>query len=449
MAFFGGLEWGNDGGDHTTNFLGRPTAPGDYVGAVATIGLGATLSGGQWTSPPLIYWGGTKSNLPSSPDQFYNEVGNQLNNLGYCGFLASGQIRGLSTKANVTRALHKAGLKVRVVNGKIVLVPDSHDPNEITGPAGFGTQGFLQPIEPLPYRIDFTNESSATAPATAPAATVVVTDQLSSNLNLSTFQLGEIGFGSTVVQVPAGLASYSTEVTLPSTAPGAGPDGLIVDISAAVNPATGLFTWTFSSLDPTTLDIPINPFEGFLPPDDSEGDGEGFVTYTVQPTSSATTGTVINAQATVVFDTNAPINTKVVSNTVDATVPTGSVKPLAATTSTTSFSVSWSGSDGAGSGIASYNVFVSTNGGPFQPFQTGTTATSATFTGQIGDIRVLQRGHEQRRARPTDPHDRASDNQGRESHGTSARDRHLCRVDHDPGQNRQRQEGQDEVGAGA
>ncbi|MGO9921995.1 MAG: carboxypeptidase regulatory-like domain-containing protein [Isosphaeraceae bacterium] len=257
----------------------------------------------------------------------------------------------------------------------------ARDPNNITGPAGFGTQGFIQPIGPLLYTIDFTNESSASAPA----ATVAVTEHLSSNLNLSTFQLGQIGFGSTVVQVPAGLTSYSTEVTLPSTANGAGPDGLIIDISAALNPATGLVTWTFTSLDPTTLDVPINPLEGFLPPDDSEGDGEGFVSYTIQPKSGPTTGTVINAQATVVFDTNEPISTTVISNTIDETVPTSAVKPLPATTSSPSFTVSWSGSDGAGSGIASYNVFVSTNAGPFQPFQTGTTATSATFTGQVGD----------------------------------------------------------------
>ena len=57
---------------------------------------------------------------------------------------------------------------------------------------------------------------------------------------------------------------------------------------------------------------------------------------------------------------------------------------MPATTTSTSFTVSWSGSDGAGSGIASYNVFVSDNGGPFQPFLTDTTQTSATFTGQVG-----------------------------------------------------------------
>ena len=67
-----------------------------------------------------------------------------------------------------------------------------------------------------------------------------------------------------------------------------------------------------------------------------------------------------------------------------AELPTSSVAPLPAATNSASFPVSWSGSDPSGSGIASFDVFVSDNGGPFTAFQTGTTATSATFTGQDG-----------------------------------------------------------------
>ena len=195
--------------------------------------------------------------------------------------------------------------KQRLQNGftnpykKNVSVPTSHDPNEITGPAAYGSQGFIPANDSLPYRIDFTNQATATAPA----QTVVVTQQLSTNLDLSTFQLGDIGFGSTVISVPAGQTSYSTRVTLPSAAPaGTGPDGLYVDISASLNMQTGLVTWTFTSIDPTTLDVPMNPLEGFLPPDENEPEGEGYVSYTVSPKSSVTTGAVINAQATVVFD---------------------------------------------------------------------------------------------------------------------------------------------------
>ncbi len=60
--------------------------------------------------------------------------------------------------------------------------------------------------------------------------------------------------------------------------------------------------------------------------------------------------------------------------------PTSTVTALPATETSTQFTVSWSGSDTGGPGIASYDVYVSDDGGPFTAFQTNTTATSATFT---------------------------------------------------------------------
>src|SRR5205823_12965420 len=49
-----------------------------------------------------------------------------------------------------------------------------------------------------------------------------------------------------------------------------------------------------------------------------------------------------------------------------------------------SFTVSWSGDDAGGSGVAGFDVFVSDNGGSFTPFVTGTTQMSAVFTGVNG-----------------------------------------------------------------
>ena len=40
----------------------------------------------------------------------------------------------------------------------------SFDPNAKTGPAGYGPQGFLTGSGALPYRIDFENDPTATAP---------------------------------------------------------------------------------------------------------------------------------------------------------------------------------------------------------------------------------------------------------------------------------------------
>jgi hypothetical protein len=248
----------------------------------------------------------------------------------------------------------------------------SVDPNSIQGPSGFGPGGFVQP-ELFSYGIEFENKPDATAPA----QTVVVTQQLDTNLDWSTFELGGIAFGNTVVSVPSGLTSYSTQVDLTATL------GIDVDVSASFNPLTGLATWTFTSIDPATNDVPAEPLAGFLPPDTANGEGLGFVNYTIEP-KAPVTGTTIHAQATVVFDLNAPLSTAPIVNTIDNTAPASSVHPLPAITTAPSFSVTWSGSDGKGAGIASYNIYVSDNGGSYTLWQPATTRTSAIYAGVDG-----------------------------------------------------------------
>jgi hypothetical protein len=90
---------------------------------------------------------------------------------------------------------------------------------------------------------------------------------------------------------------------------------------------------------------------------------------------SVATDNVGNVQAT---PTSAQAST-----TVDATPPTSSVTALPAF-SPGSFTLNWSGSDGNGSGIASYSVYVSDNGGAFTPLLTDTKQTSTTFAGVNG-----------------------------------------------------------------
>jgi len=138
------------------------------------------------------------------------------------------------------------------------------------------------------------------------------------------------------------------------------------------------------SVSATTGSAPQNPLAGFLPPNTSNNQGTGFVTFTVSPKTSLGNGAVINNQASIVFDANTPIATNAVTNTIDSTVPTSSVSPLPAATSTTSFAVSWSGSDPGGSGIAGYNIFVSDTGGAYASWMSNSAQTSATYNGVAG-----------------------------------------------------------------
>ncbi len=249
----------------------------------------------------------------------------------------------------------------------------SDDPNDISGPAGYGTAGFIPAAGALPYQITFENAATASAPA----AVVTVTQTLSSNLDWSTFQLGAIGYGSTTIAVPAGLQTYTTAIALSST--------LTLDIAANFDAATGVITWTFTTTDNATGDVPSDPSLGFLPPDVTPPQGEGFVDYTVSPLATLSTGATISAQASIVFDNNAAIATPLITNTIDAVAPASTVATLAATQGSTYFNVSWSGSDDAGgSGIVSYTIFVSEDGAVYTPWLANTTATSATYLGSPG-----------------------------------------------------------------
>jgi len=155
-----------------------------------------------------------------------------------------------------------------------------------------------------------------------------------------------------------------------------------VRADAGIN-GTGLVTWTFTSLDPATLQLTANGLAGFLPPDTNPPNGEAQMLFTVQQRANLATGTAVQNQATVVFDTNAAMITPVWTNLIDATAPQSKVLPLNASQTTVTFPVQWSGTD-AGSGIASYSIFSSQNGGAYAPWLTQTTMTSANFTGQPG-----------------------------------------------------------------
>ena len=73
--------------------------------------------------------------------------------------------------------------------------------------------------------------------------------------------------------MPAGRSFFSTRVDARATV------GVFVDFTARIDLSSGLVTWTFRSLDPGTLDLPAEPLAGFLPPNDANHDGEGFVSY--------------------------------------------------------------------------------------------------------------------------------------------------------------------------
>jgi hypothetical protein len=254
--------------------------------------------------------------------------------------------------------------------GRPVTPVSSLDPNDKVGSTGIGTSRFVGTGQ-TGYSVYYQNQPTATAPAQA----VTVTDRLDLSLDPSTLTLGPITFPNQVVNppsIPLSVSPFTTTVDLrPAT-------NLLVQVAASVNTSTATLNETFQSLDPTTDQPPTDPTAGFLPP----GAG-GSVFFTVLPKSNVATGTVIQNTATVVFDSNAPLNTPTWSNTIDATAPVSHVAALPATEPSASFAVNWSGTD-VGSGVQYYTIYVSDSGGPFNPWLSQTSSTSATFGGANG-----------------------------------------------------------------
>jgi Ca2+-binding RTX toxin-like protein len=255
------------------------------------------------------------------------------------------------------------------------LVRRSLDPNDILGPKGFGENQWIDTDEPLKYTIRFENAATATAPAQQ----VVITQQLDADLDYRTFRIDDYGWSGAVYDVATNQPTYRTQIDLTATR------GILVNVEATIS-VTGLATWRISSIDPATGEPPLNAQSGFLPIDDMNGLGEGFVSYTIRANTNrqpAQTGAVIEAQAEIVFDTEAPIATPVISNILDVSKPISSVLPLATTSETPEFLVKWSGTD-EGSALATYTIYVSDNNGAYTAWLTATDLTEATYTGIAG-----------------------------------------------------------------
>ena len=188
----------------------------------------------------------------------------------------------------------------------------------IDGPPGAGPARWIQPNSGLGYTIHFQNDPSASASV----AQVWVTEPVPPDVDPASVQLTGFGYGSTAVVVPAGHQSFTE--TLPDSAPNG--DGDTVNVTGSYDQATSTITWTMTAINPATGDADTSATGGFLPPDSLPNrDGEGYVSFTVNPKAGLATGTEVTAAASIVFDRNSAISTPTWTNTIDGTTPTARV----------------------------------------------------------------------------------------------------------------------------
>ena len=130
----------------------------------------------------------------------------------------------------------------------------------------------------------------------------------------------------------------------------------IAELQCAYNVQTGLIRWTFTSLDPMTMEPTDDIMQGVLPVNYDGTSGIGNVTYTVDLLKTFPDGTEISNKASIIFDNNDAIETPVWTNTIDAVCPEGRVTEAVLVNDSTA-TIRCEGSDER-SGVWKYEVYV-------------------------------------------------------------------------------------------
>jgi hypothetical protein len=251
----------------------------------------------------------------------------------------------------------------------------SMDPNYKSGPQGNTPDNFINKYDEMNYVIHFENVDTATAPA----AEVVVIDTLDMNVfDLTTFSFTGFGETDSLIDFNLPKQSFATEIDLRPA------KNAILRISGSLDTTTGILRWSFKSLDPITYDVTSVLADGFLNPNVTEPEGEGFVTYRINLKNSVTHLQSFTNTAWIYFDGNAPVATTPFLNTVDTVKPTSNVLTLPATTNDSIFTVMWTGID-ADAGIRSFDIYISINDGPYDKLLAMTTKDSIQVSGNNGD----------------------------------------------------------------
>lgn len=221
------------------------------------------------------------------------------------------------------------------------------DPNEMTGyKAPSGSRYMRNDVVTVGYDIEFENDPEI---ANSAAHCIVIENQLDpTKFNLKSFTPKEITLSGKTVEMDGSKSFVKTLDLRPEI-------DAIAELQCAYNVQTGLIRWTFTSLDPMTMEPTDDIMQGVLPVNHDGKSGIGNVTYMIDLLKSFPDGTQIPNKASIIFDTNDPIETPLWVNTIDAVAPAGQVDEAVLRNDTTA-TIHCVGSDER-SGVWKYEVY--------------------------------------------------------------------------------------------
>ena len=225
---------------------------------------------------------------------------------------------------------------------------NSFDPNDIYGyRSESGSKAVKKDWTDVYYTIEFEND---TAFATASAQDVYLTDTLDSRyFDLKSFAPTSLKIGDKKVEL-SGESNFVTTVDMRPKI------NAIAQVECQYDEQRGIAKWHFTSLDPMTMEHVTVPMDGFLPVNNSEGDGQGEVSFNIRLKTGLADGEQIPNRASIVFDLNEAIMTPTWVNIVDAIAPVSAVVETAMKNDSI-MTIFFDGTDNY-SGVWKYDLYV-------------------------------------------------------------------------------------------
>jgi hypothetical protein len=227
------------------------------------------------------------------------------------------------------------------------------------------------------YSIYFENADSATAPA----QNIRIIDTLDTQrYDLESFAFTGFGFGESVrLFTETTDNNFAEVIDLPSA------DSTLVSVSGFMDPSTGIVQWQLTAIDSITSEPLTGVFDGFLPPNDSTGRGQGFVLFRIAPLEGLTTGDSIRNRASIYFDYNDPITTPYWTNVLDFSPPTSYIAPLEALQLDTLITLHLFGEDSLLTDSITWSIYVSINGSEYTLWLNDLTDSIVVYSGSPGN----------------------------------------------------------------
>ena len=191
------------------------------------------------------------------------------------------------------------------------------DPNEITGYLSAAESKFMpDSIPTVSYDIEFENDPEI---ANSAAHKIVIENVLDgSKFDLQSFRPNDITLSGNKVVLDGEQSFVKTIDLRPAI-------DAIAELQCEYDAQSGRAVWTFTSLDPMTMEPTDDYMQGILPVNYDGESGIGNITYTIDLAGTFADGTEISNKASIIFDNNDAIVTPVWTNTIDAVAPQSEV----------------------------------------------------------------------------------------------------------------------------